>query len=147
METETFIFKKVMIIDDTKIDRYIASHTMKKTNFAREIIEFDLAKKAIVYLEENQHLPEALPEIIILDVRMPEMDGFQFLERLSLLPQSLKQSCCIVMLSSSLDPADHDRAERNPVVKKFMNKPLSKANLEEIKKLYSDFHQTEKVSV
>jgi len=136
MDTQNFTFERVMIVDDTKIDRYIASHVMKKNGFAKEVIEFDMATKAIDFLEANQHLPEKLPQIIVLDVRMPEMDGFQFLERLSLLPQSIKQSCCVIMLSSSLDPHDHERAENNPVVKKFVNKPLNKANLDDIKTLY-----------
>lgn len=136
MDLQNFTFERVMIVDDTQTDRYIASFTMKKNNFAKEIMEFDMATRAITFLEENQGSPDKLPEIIVLDVRMPEMDGFQFLERLALLPQSIKQSCCIVMLSSSLDPSDHERAENNPVVKKFMNKPLKKDNLEEIKALY-----------
>jgi len=136
MEANLFMFDKVMIVDDTKIDRYVASFAMKKNKFTREILEFDMATKAIAFLENNQHLPENLPQIIILDIRMPEMDGFQFLERMSLLPQSIKKSCCIIMLSSSLDPSDHNRAESNPVVKKFINKPLNKGSLEEIRNLY-----------
>jgi CheY-like chemotaxis protein len=136
MDSTSYAFERVMIVDDTKIDRFIVSRAMTKYNFAREITEFDMATNAIKFIEENQDKPEILPQIIILDVRMPEMDGFQFLERLSTNPQALKHSCCIVMLSSSLDPADHDRAENNPVVKKFMNKPLRKENLEEIAALY-----------
>lgn len=125
-----------MIVDDTKIDRYVAAHVLKKNQFAKEILEFDMATKAIEYLSQNQNNPELLPEVILLDIRMPEMDGFQFLEKLATLPQSLKQSCCIVMLSSSLDPVDHNRAESNPVIKKFLNKPLIKENFEEIIELY-----------
>ena len=132
-----FQFKRVMIVDDTKIDRYVASHVLKKNQFAKEVMEFDMATKAIDYIEQNQDKSELLPEVILLDIRMPEMDGFQFLERLALLPQSLKQSCCIVMLSSSLSPFDHERAESNPVVKKFLNKPLKKENIEEIIALYN----------
>lgn len=129
-------FSRVMIVDDTKIDRYLASHVMKKHKFAVEIIEFDMATKAVAYLRENENRPDKLPQVILLDVRMPEMDGFQFLDEVAKLPQSLSQSCCIIMLSSSLDSHDHKRAEENPVVKSFINKPLRKQNFEEIISLY-----------
>jgi CheY-like chemotaxis protein len=136
MELQNFTFKRVMIIDDTQIDRYLAAFVMKKNNFAGEIMEFDMAVKALDFLRAHQHLPEKFPEIILLDIRMPYMDGFEFLEQLSLMPQYIANSCCIIMLSSSLSPSDHQRADDNPVVKKFLNKPLNKDNLSEIKELY-----------
>lgn len=137
MNKELFMFERIMIIDDTKIDRYLASFIIKKYHFAKEILEYDMATNAIEFLEQNQNNSEKLPQVILLDIRMPEMDGFQFLERLALLPQSVKQCCCIIMISSSLDPNDLNRAENNPIVKKFINKPLSEAKLQEIQELYS----------
>ncbi len=125
-----------MIIDDNKVDRYISSHILKKQPFAKEIMEFDMATKAITYLENNAKNSEALPQVILLDICMPEMDGFQFLERLSFLPDVIKQSCCILMLSSSLNVQDHERVEGNPVIKKFLNKPLQIGYLEEIESFY-----------
>ena len=136
MSTQEFIFDRVMIVDDTKIDRYVASYVMKKNQFVKEVLEFDMATKAIEYLEANRNNPEVLPQVILLDICMPEMNGFQFLEKLATLPECVKQSCCIIMLSSSLASKDHELAESNPVVKKFINKPLDKENLQEIKVLY-----------
>ncbi len=138
MGAQNSTFKRVMIVDDTKIDRYLAAYVMQKNNFAVEIIEYDMAAKALDFFQTNKDNPEVFPEIIILDIRMPQMDGFEFLERISLLPEFINNSCCIVMLSSSLSPADHDRANNNPIVKKFINKPLDKDNLKEIKELYQN---------
>jgi len=144
METGKFTFDRVMVIDDTPQDRYIASFVIKKFNFCREVMEFDMAAKAIKFLEENQSDIEKLPQVILLDIRMPQMDGFEFIDRLALLPQSIKNSCCIIMVSSSLDPSDHERAKNNPVVKKFLNKPLNKSNLEEITRLFNESNLSRK---
>lgn len=64
------------------------------------------------------------------------MDGFQFLEEMAKLPNSLLQ-ISVIMLSTSLNAADHERAHNNSLVKKFINKPLNKTNLDETKTLYA----------
>lgn len=138
MHQENYTFERVMIVDDSEVDRYTASYVMKKNFFAKEILEFNMATKAIDYLEQNQHNQELLPAIIILDINMPCMDGFEFMERLSQLQYCIKQSCCIIMLSTSLNPKDHKRAEENPVIKQFFNKPLTKAALVGISKFYAE---------
>ncbi|MEO8148895.1 MAG: response regulator [Bacteroidia bacterium] len=134
MDSQNFTFDRVMVVDDTQIDRYIATHTLKKNQFAKECIEFDMATKAIQFLDENSDDHDKLPQLIFLDIRMPEMDGFQFLEQFAKLPPSVNE-IHVIMLSSSLDPADHVRAESIDAVKMFINKPLNKINLEEIKAL------------
>src|SRR5215212_7007965 len=102
-ENGKFIYGKVMVIDDSHIDRYVASYNIKRHFFAEEIILKDSAKSALEYLKMSIDTPENLPQFIFLDIRMPEMDGFQFLEEYEKLPETVKKKCIIMMLSSSLD--------------------------------------------
>lgn len=125
-------YRKVMIVDDTQMDRYVAERNIKKCFFASEVIAKDSARSALEYLREHHANPDELPRFIFLDIRMPEIDGFGFLEEFALLPESVKSTCVIVMLSSSLDPYDHERASQNCFVNRFLNKPLSREQLENI---------------
>ncbi len=129
--TQTLIFNTVMIIDDTQIDRYVASFIIRKLNIAQNIVEFDMATKAIDYLIEYKNLPEKLPGLILLDIRMPEMDGFQFLDSVDKIP-GVADSVNVVMLTSSLDPDDINRSKKSKLVKTFINKPLNAEKLESI---------------
>lgn len=127
-----FHYKLVMIIDDSKIDRLLVELNIKRYDFAEEIISKESAKSALQYLTLAADCPEKLPELIFLDIRMPEIDGFGFLSEYEKLPDSIKKNCIVMMLSSSLDPEDLDRAEKNRFVKRFVNKPINGLKLQEI---------------
>jgi len=123
------MYHKVLVVDDNEIDRYIAARNIKAYHFADEIVAKESAMSAIEYLDSLKDTPEDLPQIIFLDIRMPEMDGFGFLQEYAKLSASIQKNCIILMLSTSLDPTDHERAKKNPFVKKFLNKPLDKDSL------------------
>ena len=125
-------FKKVAVVDDSEIDRYIISSVIKRYCFAHEAIEFNMAQKALTYLEENQNNPDLLPDIILLDINMPEMNGFEFLESYNSLPQSLQKQINIIILTSSNNPDDAANAAKNPLVRVFLNKPLNEKKLIQI---------------
>ena len=129
------MYKKVMVIDDSETDRYVASYNIKRHGFAEEVIVKEAAMDALEYLRSVVNTPEELPQFIFLDIRMPEMDGFDFLKEYEKLPEVIQKKCIIMMLSSSLDPEDYERAASSKFVNGFLSKPLDKEKLNELKAL------------
>ena len=121
-----------MVIDDTDVDLYISELVLKKYNFAEEVVMMESAENALAYLKEVSENKGEFPQLIFLDIRMPEMDGFGFLEEYAKLTDSAKSKSVIMMLSTSLNTDDHEKARANPYVKKFLDKPLNKEMLDGI---------------
>jgi len=125
--------RKVMVVDDNQIDLYIAEMVMKTTKFADEVICMGSARQALDYLKPLHDRPEELPYLIFLDINMPEMTGFDFLNEYKNLPENIRKKCIIMMLTTSLDENDRKLAEENVFVQRFLNKPLDKDKIAQLK--------------
>lgn len=128
MAAQASKYKTVMLIDDNEIDNLINQKMIEACSTADKILTHTGAKAAIESLKNLEKLggsQSLLPEVIFLDIDMPLMDGFQFLEEFDKLSGDVKEHCRIVMLTSSMNPQDLTRAKKSPYVRKYINKPLS----------------------
>lgn len=125
-------FEKVMIIDDNHIDLYITSRLMKKHLFAANILEYSAATEALEYLEKHTRDLSALPQVILVDIYMPEMSGFEFMEAYDKLPVEAKKQSKVYIVSSSIDYEDISRAKADRNVISFQEKPVTKDFLDTI---------------
>ena len=125
----------VLLIDDNEIDNLINQKMLEAANLSEHIFVCSSAKSAIEFLRNMEKLASAneiLPSMIFLDIDMPLMDGFQFLDLFSKLREETKKKCEIIMLTSSINPSDISKSKSYEYVKKYINKPLSQKNLLEL---------------
>ena len=125
-------FNTVMVIDDNNIDLYINARMIETNGFSKNVLRHSSAKSALEYLNENQENPEMLPQIILVDIYMPMMSGFEFMEAYDKFSPTLKDYCRAYIVSSSIDDNDIARANNDPNVVAFQEKPVTKAFLESI---------------
>jgi CheY-like chemotaxis protein len=123
----------VILVDDSSIDNFVNNKIIKRYEFATEVIAFTKAREALGYLIKiNNDETELVPSILFLDLDMPEIDGFEFLSAFDLLSERIKKNISIVILTSSINPADVEKCKKHESVLTFLHKPLVKHNLEKI---------------
>ena len=130
-EARAFPIQTLMLIDDSEIDQMIYLRIAKKSGLVGDMVQFLDATEALRYLEQGD---QSKPDLILLDINMPGMDGFEFLREATKL---LGASLCpiVVMLTTSLNPEDEVRARAFDVVKDFLNKPLTADQLASLSQL------------
>ncbi len=130
--SSTSRYSVVMLVDDNELDNFINKKLLENEKFTDTVLVHQSAQSALEELKKLENNPEHLPQIIFLDIMMPHMDGFGFLEEVNKLSEKIKKHSKIIMLSTSESFKDLNRANQSKYVYKFLNKPLNKMVLDAI---------------
>ncbi len=119
-----------IVIDDSKLDCFIAEKVIQNTGRNESVRSFMMASEALDYLRQASQAE--LKTVILVDIQMPLMNGFEFLDEFEkMIPEDARNRFVVNLLSSSINETDMTRARSYKTVHMFLNKPLTKASLEE----------------
>lgn len=124
----------VLLVDDDNDCNFFHKRLLVKMGCAEEIITAENGLEAIHFLESCNNNNPRWPAIIFLDINMPKMNGWEFLERYKKFDEQTKEKMVIVVLTTSLNPDDKEKASRIGEVKGYYNKYLTYEALEQILK-------------
>ena len=127
------LVEKTILIDDSDIDLFIQRRFLEVYHFSDTLVLYNSAEEALGWLKEMKG--EAAPDVIFLDLNMPEIDGFSFLNDFKKLPQEVLDKCKIVVLTSSNSAKDREQAFSFDNVIQFITKPIKQSDIEDLKKL------------
>jgi CheY-like chemotaxis protein len=127
-------------VDNDEVYLFLIRKLIEKKYAGNKMLEFYNGLEAIEFIKENIENTPLLPDIIFLDINMPVMDGWEFIESFKRVKQEIGKPITIYMVSSSVDDADIDRAKNIKEISDFVCKPMT------IEKVNSIFQVAEKVS-
>lgn len=127
--TNTF---RVMVIDDDEINNFLCSRVIMNSGIASGVDTYLTANEALDSISDSIGSPELLPTLILVDINMPIMSGWDFLERFSELTSKVNKAIRVAILSSSVYQKDKEKAESIPGVIGYVSKPLTAENFKEL---------------
>ena len=129
-------FESVYFIDDDPIYVFISKKIIVEQNFCKNFKVFENGKSAIEAIVDSETTKQKLPNIIFLDLTMPIMNGWEFLESFQASPIENKETIKIIVMSSSINPLEIDMIKSYPIVSDYIVKPITPADLAKILETY-----------
>ncbi len=122
----------ICLVDDDTVFQYIMEHTISKKKLANTILKFMDGETAINFIIRNLHNQSKLPEFILLDLNMPVMDGWEFLQEFLIIQSQLKKKITIYIVTSSVNDSDIEKAQNFQIISGYLVKPITEEKLIEI---------------
>jgi CheY-like chemotaxis protein len=123
---------KIFIIDDDEIFQFITRKSFEKLERKDDLLFFHNGEDALNHIKGSGANEQSMPDVIFLDINMPIMDGWDFLDELEKLNISSSRTPYIYMVSSSIDDKDATKSKLYPMIKDYISKPITDVNITEI---------------
>ncbi len=120
------------IVDDDDLYQFTTTHLLKKSELVNKIIVFSNGLSAINFLKEEIGNEENIPDVVFLDINMPVMDGWEFLEEYLLIKPMIPKTVVIYMVSSSVDEKDVIKAKSISELSGYLVKPISSDHIMDV---------------
>lgn len=118
----------LFLVDDNKVDHFIMQSVLRQNPLFDSVKRFDSGESIINYLSENKAFNADLPDVIFLDLSMPQFDGWDVLESLNSFYGSLVKKIKVYIISASINKQDINKAFTYPFVSNFFSKPITNSN-------------------
>lgn len=132
-----YAYTHVMLIDDSDLDNFINEKMIESSQFAEKVYVHTSARSALEFLSNLNRMGEqfasAFPKIIFIDINMPLIDGFQFIEQFRQNSGFMSHNAKLVILTSSVNTQDRKKAQDISAGLGYLNKPLSRQMLDTLK--------------